>query len=318
MNAIEVHKLTKRFGTNTALDALDLTVGFGKTFAFLGPNGAGKTTTLRLLTGLARPTSGGAVIDGIEVGRGKHPSIGYLPDTPGFYSWMTAREFLGYIARLRHLDRPPIAETLERVGLTDAAKKRIGGFSRGMKQRLGLAQALLPRPRVLLLDEPVSALDPAGRKDILDIMSELRGQMTVFFSTHILNDAERVCDEVAILNKGRLILQADREALLARYVRPVFEIDTLPANIPQLNTLVEKLKGVAWVERIQAHGAQARLSVRDVAAAQRELLPMFAGLPVLRFEMLSATLEDVFLTLTRPQEEQGHESVLDPGRERTS
>src|SRR5512136_2529575 len=123
MNAIEVHKLTKRFGDNTAVNALDLTVPFGSTFAFLGPNGAGKTTTLRIMTGLAKPTSGTVVIDGVEVGSGKHPPIGYLPDTPSFYNWMTPRQFLSYVARLHHLEKPAIDETLERVGLLDAAKK---------------------------------------------------------------------------------------------------------------------------------------------------------------------------------------------------
>jgi ABC-2 type transport system ATP-binding protein len=311
MNAIEIRGLVKRFGEVTAVDGLDLTVPFGSTFAFLGPNGAGKTTTLRVMTGLAKATSGKVIIEGIEVGSDEYPPIGYLPDTPNFYNWMTPRQFLGYIARLHHMERPPIDETLAQVGLLEAAAKRIGGFSRGMKQRLGLAQALLPKPRVLLLDEPVSALDPAGRKDILDIMEGLRGQMTVFFSTHILNDAERICDEVAILHKGRLLLQADRESLLARYVRPVFEIDTLPDEIPLLNALTEQLKTVAWVERSETHGAQLRVFVRDVAQAQRDLLPMLAGIPVLRFEMLGATLEDVFLTLTRSEEEQNHAPVVD-------
>ncbi len=311
MNSIEIRQLTKRFGANTAVEALDLTVEAGKTFAFLGPNGAGKTTTLRIMTGLAKATSGKVVIGGVEVGRGKYPPIGYLPDMPSFYNWMTPREFLGYIARLHNMDKPPIAETLERAGLNGAANKRIGGFSRGMKQRLGLAQALLPRPQVLLLDEPVSALDPAGRKDILDILAGLRGEMTVFFSTHILNDAERICDEVAIINKGRLVLQADREALLAQYVRPIFEVDTLPDAIPALAVLAEKLNRLPWVERAEAHGAQLRVAVRDVGTAQRELLPMFAGMPILRFEMLGATLEDIFLALTSSREEQDHASVLD-------
>ncbi|MFN8376572.1 MAG: ABC transporter ATP-binding protein [Anaerolineae bacterium] len=317
MNAIEIRQLVKQFGDNTAVDKLDLTVPFGTTFAFLGPNGAGKTTTLRIMTGLAKPTSGSVMIDGVEIGSGKYPPIGYLPDTPNFYHWMTPRQFLAYIAQLHHLERPAIDETLERVGLLEAAKKRVGGFSRGMKQRLGLAQALLAKPRVLLLDEPVSALDPAGRKDILDILSALRGQMTVFFSTHILNDAERICDEVAILNKGRLVLQADREALLARYVRPVFEVDTLPDAIARLNALAEHLKSLEWVERVETHGAQLRVFVRDVARAQHELLPMFVSIPVTRFEMLGATLEDVFLTLTRSGEEQSHAPVLDAATQRT-
>lgn len=308
MSAIEIQGLIKRFGNHTAIDGLDLQVSAGRTFAFLGPNGAGKTTTLRIMTGLAKATSGKVIIEGVEVGGAKYPPIGYLPDTPNFYNWMTPRQFLTYTADLHHMEKPPIGAVLERVGLSDVAQKRIGGFSRGMKQRLGLAQALLHKPRVLLLDEPVSALDPAGRKEILNIMSDLHGQITVFFSTHILNDAERICDEIAILNKGKLILQAEREALLAQYVHPVFEVDTLPQELPALRTLAEALKQVPWIRRIEMRGAQLRLTVSEVSVAQRALLSLCANIPILRFEMLSATLEDIFLSLT---EGETHESVPD-------
>jgi ABC-2 type transport system ATP-binding protein len=187
---------------------------------------------------------------------------------------------------------------LERVGLSKAARRHIGGFSRGMKQRLGLAQALLPQPAVLLLDEPVSALDPAGRREVLDIMADLRGSLTVFFSTHILNDAERICDDVGIIDQGRLVLQAPRDELLARFARPIFEIDTTPEDIPQLKALAERLAGLPWVERCTQEGARLRVTVRDVDTARRELLPMLVGLSVLRFEMMGATLEDIFLRLT--------------------
>lgn len=298
MSAIIIEGLAKRFGTLAALAGFDLTVPRGAIFGFLGPNGAGKTTTLRIMAGLAHATAGRVVIEGVEVGRGQRPPIGYLPDTPSFYGWMTAREFLRYIADLHGLERPPIDAMLERVGLTDAARKRIGGFSRGMKQRLGLAQALLPQPRVLLLDEPVSALDPAGRKAMLDIMSELRGELTVFFSTHILGDAERICDEVGILDRGRLVLQARRDDLLARYARPIFEIDAAPGDTPRLSALAEQLRALPWVDRVNLEGARLRLTVNDVDAARREVLPMLAGLSVSRFEMLGATLEDIFLGLT--------------------
>jgi ABC-2 type transport system ATP-binding protein len=298
MNAIEIEGLVKRFGAFTALAGFDLSVPRGAIFGFLGPNGAGKTTTLRIMTGLARATAGHVVIEGVEVGSGPRPPIGYLPDTPSFYNWMSAREFLEYIARLHGLDDPPIEATLERVGLAKVARKRIGGFSRGMKQRLGLAQALLPQPAVLLLDEPVSALDPAGRKEVLDIMADLRDHLTVFFSTHILNDAERICDEVGIIDRGRLILQAGRDDLLARFARPVFEIDTVPDEIPQLRDLVGRLETLPWVERTAQDGARLRVMVRDVDTARRALLPMLVGLSVLRFEMLGATLEDIFLQLT--------------------
>jgi ABC-2 type transport system ATP-binding protein len=296
--AIEIRNLTKRFGTVTALAGFDLSVPRGSIFGFLGPNGAGKTTTLRIMAGLARATAGSVVIEGVEVGRGARPPIGYLPDTPSFYSWMTAREFLTYIARLHDLDDPPIDATLERVGLAGTNKKRVGGFSRGMKQRLGLAQALLPQPRVLLLDEPVSALDPAGRKAMLDIMDDLRDEMTIFFSTHILNDAERICDEIGIINQGRLVIQARRDDLLARFARPVFEIELVPDEIPQLAALAERLEATGLVERASLDGARLRVTARDLDRARREVLPMLADRSVVRFELLGATLEDIFLNLT--------------------
>jgi ABC-2 type transport system ATP-binding protein len=296
--AIEIRNLTKRFGTITALAGFDLSVPRGSIFGFLGPNGAGKTTTLRIMAGLARATAGSVVIEGVEVGRGARPPIGYLPDTPSFYSWMTAREFLTYIARLHDLDDPPIDATLERVGLAGTNKKRVGGFSRGMKQRLGLAQALLPQPRVLLLDEPVSALDPAGRKAMLDIMDDLRDEMTIFFSTHILNDAERICDEIGIINQGRLVIQARRDDLLARFARPVFEIELVPDEIPQLAALAERLEATGLVERASLDGARLRVTARDLDRARREVLPMLADRSVVRFELLGATLEDIFLNLT--------------------
>jgi ABC-2 type transport system ATP-binding protein len=298
VNALEIHGLVKRFGSFTALAGFDLTVPRGSIFGFLGPNGAGKTTTLRILTGLAHATAGRVIIEGVEVGRETIPPIGYLPDAPGFYGWMKAREFLTYIARLHRLENPPIDAVLERVGLADAAKKRIGGFSRGMKQRLGLAQALLPAPQVLLLDEPVSALDPAGRKEVLEILSGLRGELTVFFSTHILNDAERVCDEIGILDRGQLVLQARRDDLLARFARPICEIDVTPEDAPRLAALADQLRALPWVERVTHEGARLRLSVHEVHQARREVLPLLVGLSVMRFEMLSATLEDIFLSLT--------------------
>ncbi|HML21769.1 MAG TPA: ABC transporter ATP-binding protein [Aggregatilinea sp.] len=302
MTAIEIRGLTKHFGPVKALDGIDLDVPSGAIFGFLGPNGAGKTTMLRLMTGLARPTAGTVRIDGIEVGSGQRPPIGYLPDTPMFYGWMNAREFLRYIADLHGMTDPPIDATLERVGLLDAAKKRVGGYSRGMKQRLGLAQALLPQPSVLLLDEPVSALDPAGRKAILDILNDLRDSLTVFFSTHILGDAERVCDEIGIIDHGHLVMQAPRDALLARYARPIFEVDVLPEAVPQLAGLAEQLGAQPWVTRTDLDGARLRLRVRDVDEARRELLPALTGLALLRVEMVGATLEDIFLSLTNGQD----------------
>ncbi|HMM29587.1 MAG TPA: ABC transporter ATP-binding protein [Aggregatilineaceae bacterium] len=308
-HAIEIRGLTKRFGDFPALKGFDLTVPRGMVFGFLGPNGAGKTTTLRIMTGLARATSGTVTIEGVRVGGPHRPPIGYLPDTPSFYNWMTAPEFLRYIADLHGLADPPITALLERVGLGDTGRRTIGGFSRGMKQRLGLAQALLPQPAVLLLDEPASALDPAGRREVLDIMSDLRGELTIFFSTHILNDAERICDAVGILHQGELLLQARREELLARFAQPIFEIDVTPDDVGGLTALAAQIGAEPWAERVQQNGTRLRIGVRDVPAARRALLPLLADRAVLRVEMVGATLEDVFLRLTNGAESSAGEAA---------
>ncbi|MFN2219300.1 MAG: ABC transporter ATP-binding protein, partial [Anaerolineae bacterium] len=232
MAAIRIEGLHKRFGDVQALDGLSLTAEPGSVFGFLGPNGAGKTTTIRILAGLARADSGRAWIDGLEVtaDRRRLPGrIGYLPQDPAFYPWMTAREFLDHVGRMFGLPagerRARIDELLDLVGLAEAAGRRVGGFSGGMDQRLGIAQALVNRPPVLLLDEPVSGLDPAGRRELLQLIDHLRGQCTVFMSTHILADVERVCDTVAIIHRGRLVAEAPQQELLSRYAIPAFEIE---------------------------------------------------------------------------------------------
>ena len=296
--AIEIRGLVKRFGSFTALKGFDLTVPRGAIFGFLGPNGAGKTTTLRVMTGLARATAGQVVIEGVRVSSGQRPPIGYLPDTPGFYNWMTAPEFLRYIADVHAIADPPITALLERVGLGGAGRRTIGGFSRGMKPGRGVAPAPPPQPAVLLLDEPASALDPAGRKEVLEIMSDLRGELTIFFSTHILNDAERICDEVGILHEGELLLQARRDELLSRFAQPIFEIDVAPDDAPALEALAAQIGAQPWAERVRCEGARLRVSVNEVDTARRALLPMLADRAVLRIEMVGATLEDVFLRLT--------------------
>jgi ABC-2 type transport system ATP-binding protein len=194
MSAIRTTDLRKAYGQVRALDGLTLNVEPGAIYGFLGPNGAGKTTTLRLLTGLAKPDSGEAWVGGVNIKDHQHLPrlIGYLPEEPSFYNWMTPSEYLNFVGRVFDLPsnqlKNRVTELLENVGLATVKNRRIGGFSRGMRQRLGLAQALLNQPDVLLLDEPVSALDPAGRKEVLGLIQNLQGKCTVFMSTHILAD----------------------------------------------------------------------------------------------------------------------------------
>jgi ABC-2 type transport system ATP-binding protein len=304
--AIRIEGLHKRFGEVQALDGLGLAVEPGSVFGFLGPNGAGKTTTIRILAGLARADAGQAWIDGLEVSANRRRvanRIGYLPQDPAFYPWMTAREFVDYVGRVFGLPakerRAHTDELLHLVGLAEVADRRVGGFSGGMGQRLGIAQALVNRPPVLLLDEPVSGLDPVGRRELLHLIERLRGQCTVFMSTHILADVERVCDTVAIIDRGRLLAEAPQQELLGRYAIPAFEIETENGLAEQLGAWAETLRSHSWVASVSLDRATARVVVNDVEIARRELLAsaVTAGLVLDRYEMVRPSLEDVFLRL---------------------
>lgn len=311
MLAVQTQELRKVFGSVTALDGLDLSVEEGTIFGFLGPNGAGKTTSIRILTGLAHATSGQAWVNGKEVTTHRSEiarQIGFLPEEPAFYSWMTPREYLDYVGAVFGL--PPkerstrTKELIALAGLEEAAKRRIGGFSRGMRQRLALAQALMNQPRVLFLDEPASALDPEGRKEVLDFIEQLRGQCTVFMSTHILADVERVCDTVGIISRGKLVTAAPREALLAQYAIPAFELEVEPQSVAGLGKWGDDLRKETWVKSVSLNKQVARVVVTDVGIAKREMLASVqnSGIILIRYEVVKPSLEEVFLHLVGQEE----------------
>ncbi len=306
MSAIRIEDLRKQYGAVKALDGLTLTVQEKQVFGFLGPNGAGKTTTIRLLTGMSRPTGGSAWVAGEEIAHRREVTrkIGYLPEEPAFYNWMTPQEFLDHVGRIFGMGGTErgkrVNELLEQVGLAQVRKRRIGGFSRGMRQRLGLAQALLNRPEVLFLDEPASALDPIGRKDVLDLIETLRGSCTVFMSTHILADVERVCDTVGIINRGRLITEAPKEELLNRYTLPAFEVEAHPESQDAFSAWQQSAASLPFVASITPqNGLRARVVVNDVRTARRELPKHLAAasISLQRYEVVTPSLEDVFVRL---------------------
>jgi len=310
VSSVHVENLKKYYGAVHALDGLDLDVASGTVFGFLGPNGAGKTTTLRILTGLAQPTSGKAQVAGVDVLRDGHKlarHIGHLPEEPAFYTWMTPREFLDYLGRLYGLSaaerKSRTRELLALVRMEEVSKRRIGGFSRGMRQRLGVAAALIHHPEVLFLDEPASALDPVGRKEVLDLIENMRGQCTVVMSTHILADVERVCDVVGIIAKGKMLVQSPREELLERYAVPAFEVEA--DDHTALASWAEDLRRSPWVTNVTGQNGTLRIIVKDVQTAKRNLLnqAVGAGLVLNRYEEIRPSLEDVFLQLV------GSESV---------
>ncbi|MCB9421678.1 MAG: ABC transporter ATP-binding protein [Ardenticatenaceae bacterium] len=307
MEAIRCEQLSRTYGEVQALKPLDLTVPEGVIFGFLGRNGAGKTTTIRLITGLAQPTTGAAWVNGLATtqtdGTAKQ-QFGYLPQEPAFYTWMTPREYLDYSARIFRIDSKGrgqrIEELLELVGLADVAKRPIHGFSGGMKQRLGLAQALIHRPPVLILDEPMAGMDPAGRRDVIELLDGLRGQVTVFFSSHILADVDRVCDQIAILHEGELLLVADRAELLARYATNAIFLELAHESRDRQDELAARLQAEAWVTGVLVENSGLRLVVTDTAVARQSLLPLLVqqGVVLNKYEWIRPSLEDVFLAIS--------------------
>ncbi len=286
--------LTKQYGDRRALDGVDLVVPEGSVYGLVGPNGAGKTTLLGILAALRRATSGTVTL---AVGRRE---VAVLPDTPRFDPWLTGIEV---VSLALHLTDPGagsgrVEEVLASAGLADAGQRRVGGYSRGMLQRLGVACTIVGRPRLVLLDEPASALDPQGRREVLDLISRLRGSATVLFSSHILGDVQEVCDTVGILDDGRLLFQGPLESLLVGRAIPRFHV-RLRAGADRVGAALEHLEWVRDVERL-AEGSIA-VSVTSLEAAET-LLPgelAAAGVPVISFHPEEVTLERAFLELTR-------------------
>jgi ABC-2 type transport system ATP-binding protein len=306
---IETHNLSKAYNGVQALSDLNLKVQQHSIFGFLGPNGAGKSTTIKLLLGLAKPTAGSARIFGYDIQRQSieiRQKVGYLAQDPHYYEHMTARETLRFTARFFYSGSVSaigerIEETLKLVGLEDKADRPIKGFSGGERQRLGIAQAQVNYPDLLILDEPAASLDPQGRHDVLGVMERLRKHTTIFYSTHILSDVQRVSDTVAILDHGKLISQAPIEELLNSNSKPVYTLalkgDTESARL--------RILDLSWVVGIQTKTVNSHASweinVSDEEIAEAQLLQQVqlgGGVIVLEFGRRKVDLEDIFLSLT--------------------
>lgn len=298
MSTIITEGLSKYFKDKRALDDLNLVVPKGVIFGYLGPNGAGKTTTIRLLLNLAKPTKGTAYILGEDIRKSRNylRRVGFLPDVPNFYNFFTAREFLTFIADITDIKNPKkrIEEILEIVGLRNE-KRKIGTYSRGMKQRLGLAQALLPDPEILILDEPTSSLDPQGRKEVLDLIYSLKGDKTVFFSTHILTDVERICDRIGILREGRLLLEDSIENIKRRYWkrRILIEVD-------DLEKFSNRIKDTFPINFLEIKNNSMIIEGTDIQYVLKEIPKLIVQEDLLlrRLEILEPSLEDIFLEVT--------------------
>jgi ABC-2 type transport system ATP-binding protein len=285
--------LGKIYGTVTALADVNLVVPRGSVYGVVGPNGAGKTTLLSILAGLKAPTSGTVTLE-VEPER-----IALVPDTPSFEPWLTAREVVALARTLVRLapSAEAVANALASTGLADAADRANGGFSRGMLQRLGLAAAMAGEPALLVLDEPAAALDPAGRRDVLDLVSDLSGGTTILFSSHILADVQQVCDTIGILRAGRLLFQGATRDLLAGKAAPAFTVRLRPP----IEGVVAALEAAPWVHLVERHGLdRLRITVASTDAAETELVRTLAdaGAKVVGITPAEVDLEHVFLELT--------------------
>lgn len=295
MDILKISHITKAFGTNNVLKDLSFSVPEHSVFGFIGQNGSGKTTTMKTVLGLLKADSGDIFVNGEKVTFGQNNTnkyIGYLPDVPEFYGFMTPSEYLdmcGQITGMKNDDiRKSSAELLELVGLENA-DKRIHGFSRGMKQRLGIAQALLSRPKLLICDEPTSALDPIGRKEILDILSSVKTYTTVVFSTHILSDVERICDHIAFLHDGAIALDGTLEEIKSIRKGDRIEVEFLKAADADLFQRLYK----ACTRTGRTRLVLSKKSEADMTELMQRLLQN--KIPIQRLERLEPTLEDLFM-----------------------
>ena len=289
-NVLEIRNLLKSFGTNKVIDDISFDVPKGCIFGFIGANGAGKTTTMNMVLGFLETDGGEIIVCGEKVSFGKTvKGIGYLPDIPEFYNYMRPKEYLSLCGELLGMPKPKIKSDSEKlldlVGLSEANRK-IGGFSRGMKQRLGIAQALLGNPKLLICDEPTSALDPVGRKEILDILTEIKGQTTVIFSTHILSDVERVCDRAAILHDGKIALSGTLLELKKRHT------DSYGIEFSD-NSSTEAFAAALKPENVSISGNT--VVVKDIDGESLIYILAEKKLTPIKFELLEPTLENLYL-----------------------
>ena len=305
MDILRVENLSKSFGETKIIDNISFNVSENQIFGFLGRNGAGKTTTMKMILGLLKSDNGEIFVMDTRVKYGQTETnkfIGYLPDVPEFYGYMKPKEYLKLCGEITGMSVDEIDkrsdELLSLVGLENN-KKRIGGFSRGMKQRLGIAQALLNRPKLLICDEPTSALDPVGRKEILDILLKVKEETAIIFSTHILSDVERICDKVALLNDTKLVLNGDLEDIKMKYSKNQLRIelkDSKDVDIIRNSNIVRP-----YIDNLKCDKNIITFNVKEVEKAEKIILNCLVQNNVLpiKLEIVEPSLENLFMEVVK-------------------
>lgn len=308
---IHFSHITKKFKERIALENVDFSISQGRCVGLLGVNGAGKTTTLRILSGLLYETSGDVIYKGKSINSSNDAllkykgKIGYLPQHPKYFNWMTGYEFLSLMSDLYQiptsLKKNRIEEVLEIVKLKGEERRKIGEYSGGMKQRLGIAQAILHEPEFLILDEPVSALDPEGRYQIINLIEQLKRKSTILLSTHILHDADDICDDVIILHNGKKIIDTELLQLKNNYIEPIINISFVDST--KIDYILPLLKQYQWIEDIQVKNSALTIKVnnRDLALEKLPTILLENDSPFTSFNITEPKLEDIFLRLVSKQ-----------------
>ncbi|MFP3376530.1 ABC transporter ATP-binding protein [Bacillus sp. SIMBA_069] len=295
---LEIRNVTKSFKGKIAVNTFSMELQSGECVGLIGPNGAGKSTLIKVISDIIHPTAGEVLLNGIKISKMKS-EIGYLPQYPNFFHWMTARETLTFMGQLSGLKKEELSKSipkmLEKVGLRGEENAKVSTFSGGMKQRLGIAQALLHKPSLIVMDEPVSALDPIGRREVLNLIEEIKKDTTILLSTHILSDAEEICERFVIIKDGTKIEDTTITELLHRNSENKLIIETTTKD----QKWIEVVKKLPYVKDVEVVGLKIKVKVESIEINKNMLLQnaLEHKVNIVKFEMSNDTLEEIFLKL---------------------
>ncbi|HFK1455603.1 TPA: ATP-binding cassette domain-containing protein [Bacillus cereus] len=295
---LEIKNVTKSFKGKIAVNTFSMELQSGECVGLIGPNGAGKSTLIKVISDITNPTAGEVLLNGIKISKMKS-EIGYLPQYPNFFHWMTARETLTFMGQLSGLKKEELLKSipkmLEKVGLKGEENTKVSTFSGGMKQRLGIAQALLHKPSLIVMDEPVSALDPIGRREVLNLIEEIKKDTTILLSTHILSDAEEICERFVIIKDGTKIEDTTITELLHRNRENKLVIEITAKD----QTWIEIVKKLLYVKNVEVVGLKIKVKVESIEINKNMLLQnaLEHKVDIVKFEMSNDTLEEIFLKL---------------------
>ena len=295
---LEIRNVTKSFKGKIAVNNFSMELQSGECVGLIGPNGAGKSTLIKVISDIINPNAGEVLLNGIKISKMKR-EIGYLPQYPNFFHWMTARETLTFMGQLSGLKKEELSKSipkiLEKVGLRGEENSKVGTFSGGMKQRLGIAQALLHKPSLIVMDEPVSALDPIGRREVLNLIKEIKKDTTILLSTHILSDAEEICERFVIIKDGTKIEDTTITELLHRNSENKLMIEITAKD----QKWIEIVKKLPYVKDVEVVGLKIKVKVESIEINKNMLLQnaLEQKVNIVKFEMSNDTLEEIFLNL---------------------